>query len=135
MDGSRGWIIEWRTNIYRGLAGGHITADGYGGEHWFVIAFRVREKRGMGGILGIVNNVVVHGHFEHVLDVDFWRRIGKVRVYRRDVGLDWKVRIVKGVRIVGLYREGHGNWRRVVVGESRRMVRVCRVERLGVSRE
>jgi hypothetical protein len=47
MERSRGWIIEWRTHIYRGLAGGHVTVYGYGGEDWFVIAFRMREKRGM----------------------------------------------------------------------------------------
>ena len=106
MERGRGWIIEWGTHIYRRLAGGHVTVDGYRGEHCFVIAFRVREKRRMGRILGIVNDVVGHGHFEDVLQVDFWGRIGKVRVNRRDVGLDRKlVRVVKGVRIASLYRE------------------------------
>jgi hypothetical protein len=114
MERSRGRIIKRRTHIYRGLAGGHVAVDGYGGEHCFVIAFGVSEKGMMGGILRIVNDVIGHGHFKDVLQVDFWGRIRKVRVDRREVGLDWKLRVVKGVRIGGLYREGHGDWRRVV---------------------
>lgn len=67
IDGSRGWIIEWRAHIYRGLAGCHVTVDGYRGENGIVITFGVREKRVMSGILRVVNDVVGHGHLEHVL--------------------------------------------------------------------
>jgi hypothetical protein len=28
----QGWIIRRGAHIYKGLAGGHITVDGYGGE-------------------------------------------------------------------------------------------------------
>ena len=64
--------------------------------------------------MGIVNDVIGDGHFEDVLQVDFWGRVRKVRVDRRDVRLDRKVRVVKGVRIGRLYREGHRDWTRVV---------------------
>ena len=113
MERSRGWIIEWRAHIYRGLAGRHVTVDGYWGEDWFVITFgvrvrvRVREKRMMSRILRVVNDVIGNGHLEHVLQLDFWGRIRVGSVYRGYVGLDWELRIVKGVMIVGLYRERH----------------------------
>jgi hypothetical protein len=121
MERSRGWIIERRTHIYRGLAGGHVAVDGYGGKHCFVIAVGVGEKGMVGRIMGIVNYVVGDGHFEDVLEVDFWGRIRKMRVDRRDVGLDRKLRVVKGVRIGGLYGKGHGD-RSCVVGERGGMV-------------
>jgi hypothetical protein len=70
-----------------------------------MIAFRVREKGMMGRIVRIMNDVIGDGHFEDVLEVDFWGRIRKMRVYRRDVGLDWKLRVVKRVRIGSLYRK------------------------------
>jgi len=114
MERSRVWIIERRTHIYRGLAGGHVAVDGYGGKHGLVITFRVSEKGMMGRIVRIMNDVSGDGHFEDVLQVDFWGRIRKMRVHRRDVRLDWKLRVVKGVRIAGLYRKGHGDWSRVV---------------------
>jgi hypothetical protein len=79
-----------------------------------MIAFRVREKGMMGRIVRIMNDVIGDGHFEDVLEVDFWGRIRKMRVYRRDVGLDWKLRVVKRVRIGSLYRKWHGDWSRVV---------------------
>jgi hypothetical protein len=77
-----------------------------------------------------MNDVIGNGHLEHVLQVDFWGwirvRVGRV-VYRGYMGLE--VRIVKGVRIVGLYREGHWDWRRIVRKRRRmmegRLSRVC----------
>ena len=87
-----------------------------------MIAFRVREKRMVSGrILRVVNDVIVNGHLEHVVQVDFWGRIRVRRVNRGYMGLDREVRIVKRVRIVGLYRERHCDWGRTV-GKRRRMM-------------
>ncbi len=47
---SRGGIIKWGTNVYRGMAGSHKAVDRYWREHWFVIAFRAREKSGLGRV-------------------------------------------------------------------------------------
>jgi hypothetical protein len=42
MKGCRGGIIKWGTNVYRGMARGHIVIDRYGRENCVVIAFSVR---------------------------------------------------------------------------------------------
>lgn len=79
-----------------------------------MITFGVREKRMMSGILRVVNDVIGNGHLEHVLQVDFWGRIRVGGVNRGYVGLDGELSVVKRVMIVGLYREGHCNWSRIV---------------------
>jgi hypothetical protein len=112
VERSRGWIVEWGAHIYRRMAGGHIAVDGYRGENCVVITLRVREKRRMRRIMRVVNDIMRNGHLEHVLEVDFWGWIRVRRVYRGYMGVNGELRVVKGVMIGRLYREGHCNWAR-----------------------
>jgi hypothetical protein len=58
-----------------------------------------------------VKDISGDGHVKNVLKIKVWGgiRVGSVD---GDLGLERDVRVVKGVRIGRLYREGHGNGRR-----------------------
>lgn len=90
MERYRGGIIEWGTNVYRGMARGHKVIDGDGREKRVVIAFRVREKSGLRRIRSVVKEMVSDGNVEDVLEVEVWGGVGE-RVVDIDGGLHGKM--------------------------------------------
>jgi hypothetical protein len=68
LDRGRGGIVDWRTNIYRGLARAHEAIDGYGGEKRVVmIAFRVREKGRLRRVWRVMKEMIANGNIKDVL--------------------------------------------------------------------
>jgi hypothetical protein len=68
VDRSRSGIIEWGTNVYRGLARAHEAIDGYGGEKRVVmIAFRVREKGRLRRVWRVMKEMIANGNIKDVL--------------------------------------------------------------------
>jgi hypothetical protein len=104
MERCRGGIIKRGTNVYGGMAGGHKVVDRYGRENCVVIAFGMMSES---WILRVVKEMTSDGDVEDVLEVKVWGRIRE-----GGVDVDGEMWVVKGVRIGGLYREGHGNWGR-----------------------